>query len=240
MPGKFNLNDYIDVQDRINRFWTEYPDGAIRTTLESDANEFEHVVFRADVYKNRDNTGPDATGYAAETKGQGGMANSTSWHENGETSAIGRALANMGYATSGKDRPSRQEMEKAVRTPVARDVAPGRAETPNAAPDTPENLDREKAMRALHAAANERGFSHDELRLIADNEERTATQGERGIASMKDAPTALLVHVKGLIETKPDDIRRWLATRKAQQAELNPDLNAVPNPKPADHYTRMN
>lgn len=117
--AKFNLNDYIDVQDRINRFWNEHPDGAIRTTLVSDPNNFDQVVFRSEVYKQRDNPNPDATGIAAEAKGQGGMANSTSWHENGETSAIGRALANMGYATSGRDRPSRQEMSKTQRPPQA-------------------------------------------------------------------------------------------------------------------------
>jgi hypothetical protein len=41
------------------------------------------------------------------------MVNKTSALENGETSAIGRALANAGYAPKGK-RPSREEMSKAA------------------------------------------------------------------------------------------------------------------------------
>ena len=41
-------------------------------------------------------------------------ANTSSWWENAETSAIGRALANMDMSLS-KNRPSRQEMEKAQR-----------------------------------------------------------------------------------------------------------------------------
>lgn len=119
---RFNPDDYIDVQARINQFWGEYPDGAIQTALVSDPNNFERVVFRADVYKHRDDGVVSATGYAAEMKGTGG-ANNTSWHENGETSAIGRALANLGYATSHADRPSRQEMQKVSRM-EAQDPAP--------------------------------------------------------------------------------------------------------------------
>ena len=132
MP-RFNLDDYIDVQARINRFWTEYPDGRIETDLISDPKDFEQVVFRSRVYKNREYPNPDATGIASELKSSGPQA--TSWHEVGETSAIGRALANMGYATSGKDRPSRQEMTKvqageAPVRPQSRDVAPRATQRP--------------------------------------------------------------------------------------------------------------
>jgi hypothetical protein len=46
---------------------------------------------------------------------QGGAnANKSSWWENCETSAIGRALANMGMSIS-KQRPSREEMAKVQR-----------------------------------------------------------------------------------------------------------------------------
>ncbi len=130
--ARFDLESYVDVQERIARFWSEYPKGAILTQLVSEPSDFERVVFFAGVYKQQDQEGPDATGYAAETKGSGG-ANQTSWHENAETSAIGRALANLGYATSGKDRPSRQEMSKADNAHTAPVVAVAR---PNAAKNT--------------------------------------------------------------------------------------------------------
>lgn len=113
MP-RFDLSNYVDVQTRLNRFHLEYPDGRIATMLESDPNDREHAVFVAHVYKHRDHAFPDATGWAQEVKGPNG-ANLTSHVENAETSAIGRALANLGYATSLKDRPSREEMAKVER-----------------------------------------------------------------------------------------------------------------------------
>lgn len=113
---RFNLDDYIPVQERINQFWQDYPDGNIVTELMSLPDDFQQCRYKALVYKHRDYTRPDATGYAFETAGGNGP-NSTSHEENCETSAIGRALANMGYATSHKDRPSREEMTKANTPP---------------------------------------------------------------------------------------------------------------------------
>ena len=55
-----------------------------------------------------------ANGHAEEFRTERGV-NSTNALENAETSAIGRCLANAGYATHGK-RPSREEMSKVSRT----------------------------------------------------------------------------------------------------------------------------
>jgi hypothetical protein len=56
-----------------------------------------------------------ATGYAEEVRGSGNV-NRTSHVENCETSAVGRALANAGYAGSDVNkRPSREEMSKVQR-----------------------------------------------------------------------------------------------------------------------------
>lgn len=113
----FNPDDYIDVQERIKRFWQEHPNGAIVTKLMSPPDEFEACRYEASAYKDVADLRPSAVGYAQEfriTEGRG--VNTTSHEENCETSAIGRALANMGYATSLKDRPSKQEMGKVQRT----------------------------------------------------------------------------------------------------------------------------
>ncbi len=113
MP-RFDVNDYVTVQERIVRFWSENPDGAIRTQLESPSDNFDICRYSASVFINRDDLTPAAVGWAFEKVAPAGDKgpNATSHEENCETSAIGRALANLGYATSQKDRPSREEMGK--------------------------------------------------------------------------------------------------------------------------------
>ena len=104
------LDDYELVEDRIRAFWADHPDGRITTTLlpASDGHYIVHAAaYRADA------DAPTATGLAEETVGSS-KVNETSALENCETSAIGRALANMGYAAKGK-RPSREEMSKVGR-----------------------------------------------------------------------------------------------------------------------------
>lgn len=104
----FNLDDYETVEERLSKFWKEHPTGRIFTRLiEHSATRF---IVEAHVYRDSADAHPWATGLAEETV-QGRGVNATSALENGETSAIGRALANCGYATKGK-RPSREEMAK--------------------------------------------------------------------------------------------------------------------------------
>lgn len=112
----FDPNNYADVQLRINRFYDMYPEGSIVTMLASSPDDWKICRYRAEVRRVASNAWPDATGYAFEVAGGGG-ANKTSHEENCETSAIGRALANLGkhFAKDATDRPSRQEMDKVSR-----------------------------------------------------------------------------------------------------------------------------
>jgi hypothetical protein len=112
--ARFDVANYVDVQERINRFWSEHPAGAIRTRLMSPPDDFDKCRYEARVYRDVNDPEPAATGYAVEFAGGAG-ANQTSWEENCETSAIGRAFANFGYAKNRTERPSRQEMEKVQR-----------------------------------------------------------------------------------------------------------------------------
>jgi hypothetical protein len=95
---------------RLEKFIKDYPNFRIATELESfQSNRY---IVKAYLYKDINDGVSWATGYAEETISERGV-NSTSALENCETSAIGRALANAGYAAKGK-RPSREEMNKVV------------------------------------------------------------------------------------------------------------------------------
>jgi hypothetical protein len=170
----FDVKNYVGVQERITQFWDEYPDGRIWTDMKSLPDEWEQVVFFAAVYKHKDDPNPAATGWDAATKGSGG-ANNTAWHANCETSAIGRALANMGYAKTSDERASREEMERVVHqpsrgnAPVARQDAPQRQEAPRQASGATRTGNHEQAatprqIQFISALAREIGMSEEELR----------------------------------------------------------------------------
>jgi len=110
MP-KFDLDNYETVADRITKFWQDYPTGRIATKMEHISDTGKQFVVWAAVYKDAEDAHPWATGYAEEHFADRGP-NETSPLENCETSAIGRALANAGYATTSEFRPSREEMAK--------------------------------------------------------------------------------------------------------------------------------
>jgi len=107
----FNLEDYETVEERLVKFWKDHEDGQIHTkVLEHTASRF---IVEASIYRTEADARPWTTGLAEETI-QGRCVNATSALENCETSAIGRALANAGYATKGK-RASREEMTKVAK-----------------------------------------------------------------------------------------------------------------------------
>ena len=107
----FNFDDYASVAERVALFWVACPDGRIMT--ECTADDGKRVVFKASVYRHRDDVDATATGYAEELRADRGI-NATSCYEVTETSAVGRALANYRFTASKKNlRPSREEMQTA-------------------------------------------------------------------------------------------------------------------------------
>jgi hypothetical protein len=107
----FNLDDYEPVEARLEKWHGIYPDGRIETEILEHTDTRFIVVCK--LFKTEADSKPCASGVASETITDRGV-NATSALENCETSAIGRALANAGFAAKNK-RPSRSEMDKVNR-----------------------------------------------------------------------------------------------------------------------------
>ena len=88
--------EYAEVNQRVKAFRMVYPEGTIETYMLSNENGV--CIFKAEVY---DGDNLLATGHAYEKEGSS-FINKTSFIENAETSAIGRAvgLAGFGIDTS--------------------------------------------------------------------------------------------------------------------------------------------
>lgn len=111
----YNLDNYEPVDVRLERFWEKYPNGRTHTAvLEKTENS---ILMIGSIYADRADLNPIATGIAEEVKSNSGV-NRDAWVENAETSALGRALANGGFAAKGGKRPSKEEMEKVERRSV--------------------------------------------------------------------------------------------------------------------------
>ena len=134
MPGF--LDDYEPVENRIRAFWADHPDGRIVTEMVHSKDG--DYIFKAFVFKIQAVTDPmgaqrpDATGYAHDSYDQLPPNMKASALEVCETSAIGRALANLGYAPKGR-RPSREEMTSATAHVAEPSAPPARSHTEVAA-----------------------------------------------------------------------------------------------------------
>ena len=117
---RFDPSGYASVAERLALFWGQYPAGRVVSELHSrvEREGTVEITCRAAVYRSADDAEPAATGWASEREGDGDV-NSVACLENTETSAIGRALANLGFAAS-RYRPSAEEMAKAARQGAAR------------------------------------------------------------------------------------------------------------------------
>ncbi|HEX6629075.1 MAG TPA: hypothetical protein VF105_14085 [Gemmatimonadaceae bacterium] len=154
----FNPEQYATVAERIELFYSRYPQGRINTELVSRADG--EITFKAVVFRDAAETDPAATGWASERVGDSDI-NTVACLENTETSAVGRALANLGFIASGR-RPSREEMEKTLRARTA--LAFGRRRESPPSLQTRANA-RDDVLQLL-AVAEQKGFSSLRAEII--------------------------------------------------------------------------
>lgn len=95
---RIGSKEYVDVSERILHFWELHPDWSILTSIFDTNLETGVVIIKAWV---EDETGKvKSTGHAHEFQAdKKSKVNMTSFVENCETSAIGRALGTLGIGT---------------------------------------------------------------------------------------------------------------------------------------------
>ena len=171
--ARFNLADYETVEERIKRFYGDWPDGRILTENETiPAYRDEKIwVVRALVFLSGEDVErgcPKASGLAYEVDSATGPT-AASALEVCETSAIGRALANAGY--SGNKRASREEMEKVQRHEAKTKQRDWLLEA--------QDLLDAHQVRVLWAEASKAGAPQDILDGIAEHGKTLTAAGER-------------------------------------------------------------
>lgn len=109
----FNLDNYVPVEDRIEAFYKEHPEGSIQTELAHFDPAM--VIVKATIYRTPDDPRP-ATGHSQMNIPGKTSFTKDSETENAETSAVGRALAMMGFEVR-KGVASRQEVRNKAALP---------------------------------------------------------------------------------------------------------------------------
>jgi hypothetical protein len=226
-----DLRDYALVADRIALFYAQYPNGQIHTEIVSRSSS--ETVVRASVYRSDEDFRPSATGLAAEREGDGEI-NTVACLENTETSAIGRALANLGFLAS-RQRPSVEEMQKAGRVrarmaTTAQPAAEARAAGPGSRAVRERPLERMPEDDVLQAQAD---ALTDCLRLL-DRAVRAGMPNEPAgrirqklVASRSIAPSEII-----RIERR---LRDWISRAVARPPEphrIHSDAMPVPQSLP--------
>lgn len=159
--------EYAEVNQRIKAFRMCYPEGTIETTLLSDENGVCIMSARVGYYDKE--TGAFrilGTGTAYE-KEKSSYINNTSYIENCETSAVGRALGMAGFGID-TSVASYEEVSNAIAQQEA-DKQPKKAKGQNSTPETVEARETasgritEKEWKNLQAVCKEKGKDPREL-----------------------------------------------------------------------------
>ena len=165
--ARFDISQYSTVAERIDLFWKAHPSGRIHTELLHFSKE--QVVVRAEIYLDREDLRP-VTSDMAEERPETSPVNKVSMVENCATSAIGRALADLGGEFTGAKRPSAEEMQKVQRHEAQTKKRDWVAEA--------EKLHDVDALRLLWAEASQAGASQPVLTKVKNRAEQLSADGK--------------------------------------------------------------
>ncbi|MGH9943247.1 MAG: hypothetical protein ACRD9R_12940 [Pyrinomonadaceae bacterium] len=174
------FEDYVPVAERIEQFYSRFSEGRVMTHIAEHDRESGFVLIRAEIYRHADDAVPAATGHAYEYK-DSGHVQKTSYIEVAETSAVGRALALLGFEVR-RGIASREEMQKAARKPP--DEANRAPALPPPAPDAAADGGAEdlsaRLDREILQSAGELGYDAAKVRRWV-NQKFKVTEGLEGL-----------------------------------------------------------
>lgn len=152
--------DYAEVNQRIKAFRMVYPNGDIATELVSNENGV--CIFRADVYDEDGNHLGNGTAYEKENST---FINKTSYIENCETSAVGRALGMCGFGID-TSVASAEEVQNAIVNQDKKDATDYRKELINYCNDQDLDMNEIAKQYKLNAKSKQSDFKKalDEMR----------------------------------------------------------------------------
>ncbi|MDT5157809.1 MAG: hypothetical protein QOC61_1416 [Acidobacteriota bacterium] len=166
---RFNPDEYITVHERIEKFYSRFPQGRIITSIIEHSAETGFILIRAEIYRDPEDVLPAATGHAYELR-SAGHVQAGSYVEVCETSSVGRALALLGFevrrgVASREEviRGAKKQQAAAVSAPPERRAPPpperAAATTPTTETEASPDLDAQ-----ILRAAEELGYDAAKVR----------------------------------------------------------------------------
>ena len=135
MSGKFSMDDYVDVAERIALFREKHPEGSLRSEiLRYPTETFPFVVMQAKAYRHPTDPTP-GIGHAAEPFPGRTPYTKDSEVMVAETSAWGRAIVASLAADTKRGVASAQEVRNSSQAPAAKPAT----KAPEAPPVAPES-----------------------------------------------------------------------------------------------------
>jgi hypothetical protein len=224
--------EYKEVKDRIAEFRSMTPEKikgngyAIGTEILWHNEDFTRVAIKAYILDPEKRVLSTGIAFESQTSSNTKDVNFSAWVENCETSAIGRAFANIGIATpADKQRPSAEEMGKVTR---AQEAAPDAKQASPAKPLKLMNFksgpvpssNREKLVKNIMemATMHKSVIGHDMLfsQIMENHKFNPADE-----AWVKDATLNSLEAIAGTMEGISNYIKVHEITKLSEMADVD-------------------
>lgn len=215
MSGKFSMDGYVDVAERIAMFIDKYPEGSLQSELEPVEQDGKLVgwLCRAEAYRTPDDPRP-GIGHAVEPVPGRTPYTKDSEAMNAETSAWGRAIIALGFETK--------------KIASANEVRNRQAPTPP--PVDPATDEQRVRFQELCGQLTEIDPSKNWPQLMDAKAVRDFGTGVTAISqeNMETLLSQMAEHVKGSVGEQP---------RSGADGPSVPEANGVGTDAPAGEFT---